>query len=72
MAEKTRDEGTQLMEGLDKLMQAGKVDEVDEVLAELVAEEPVEDATPEQRDTYSYVLGVRDGIALARQRSGSS
>lgn len=69
MAEKTRDEGQQLMDGLDKLMQAGKVDEVDEVLAELVAEEPVEDATPEERDTYSYVLGVRDGIALARRQA---
>ena len=66
MAKKTRDKSDEVLQGLDELVQAGRVEDVEQVLTTLIESEPAEDPTPEERETRSYAEGMRDGISLAR------
>ncbi len=71
MADKSRDESrdkvAEVMQGLERLIEAGKVAEVEEVLTTLVEGEPAEDPSPEEQEMRSYARGVRDGLAMARE-----
>lgn len=71
MAGKSRDESrdkvAEVMQGLETLIEAGKVDEVEEVLTTLVESEPAEEPSPEEQEMRTYARGVRDGLSLARE-----
>jgi hypothetical protein len=67
MAEQSRDKVDELMQGLQQLIEAGEVDEVEQVLSTLAESEPAQDLSPEERETRSYARGVRDGLTLARR-----
>lgn len=67
---KTSQDGTdrtdQVLDGLNQLVEAGRVAEVEAVLTTLIESGPASDPTVEERETRSYAEGMRDGIALAR------
>lgn len=67
MADKSRDKVGEVMEGLDKLIKAGKVDEVEEVLTTIVDSELEEEPSPEEEEMRAYARGVRDGLHMARE-----
>ncbi len=67
MARKSRDKSSEVLDGLQSLIDAGKVADVEEVLTTLVESEPAEDESAEQRETRSYAEGMRDGLSLARR-----
>jgi hypothetical protein len=67
MAATSRDKSSEVLDGLQSLIDAGKVADVEEVLTTLVESEPEEDETDEQRETRTYAEGMRDGLALARR-----
>lgn len=62
----------EVLNGLQQLIEAGRVAEVEQVLTTLIESEPAEDPTVEERETRSYAEGMRDGIALARGLSGTA
>lgn len=66
MAKKTVDKFDEVLQGLDELVQAGRVKDVEQVLTTLIDSEPAKDPTSEERKTRSYAQGMRDGISLAR------
>jgi hypothetical protein len=66
MAKKSDDRAGEVMDGLDTLIQAGRVDEVEQLLSTLVDSASTTDLSDEEREMHSYARGVRDGIALAR------
>lgn len=72
MAENSDDKTADVLRGLQELVDAGKVAEVEDVLTTLVESEPASDETAEQRETRAYAEGMRDGIALARGLSSSA
>jgi hypothetical protein len=61
-----------VLNGLQQLVEAGRVAEVEQVLTTLIESEPAEDPTVEERETRSYAEGMRDGIALARGLTGNA
>lgn len=67
-----RDEEGEVLDGLDRLVQAGRVEEVEELLTALIDSETDGELSPEEQETHAYARGVRDGLALARGNSGSS
>ena len=71
MAAKSRDKSAaEILEGLDTLVEAGKVGEVEEVLTTLIESESAEEPSEEEERTRTYAEGMRDGIALARAAAG--
>ena len=67
MAATSRDKSSEVLDGLQALIDAGKVAEGEEVLTTIVESEPAQDETAEERETRSYAEGMRDGLALARR-----
>jgi len=66
MTRTSRDKTDEVLRGLQELVAAGRVEDVEAVLTTLVESEPAEDPTVEERETRSYAEGMRDGIALVR------
>lgn len=66
MARKSRDQADEVMDGLDALIEAGRVDEVEQLLSTLVDSEPGKELSEQEQEMRTYARGVRDGIALAR------
>lgn len=62
----------EVLNGLQQLIEAGRVAEVEQVLTTLIESEPAQDPTVEERETRSYAEGMRDGIALVRGLSGDA
>ncbi|GAA4728775.1 hypothetical protein [Actinomycetospora chibensis] len=69
---KTSQKTDEVLSGLQQLIEAGRVAEVEQVLTTLIESEPAEDPTVEERETRSYAEGMRDGIALARGLAGDA
>ena len=72
MAKRSRDRSDEVMEGLETLIEAGRVDEVEQLLSTLVDSEPAKELTPEEEEMQIYARGLRDGIALARGLPGGA
>ncbi|MFC5062212.1 hypothetical protein [Actinomycetospora atypica] len=66
MAKKSGDRTDEVLEGLQQLVDAGRVAEVEEMLTTIVETEPEKEPTAKERETRSYAEGMRDGISLAR------
>ena len=69
MAAESQDKVDEVMDGLDRLVQAGRTEEVEELLGVIVDSETDGEPTAEEQETRAYARGVRDGLALARGKS---
>lgn len=66
MAKKSADRTDEVLDGLQQLVEAGRIAEVEELLTTIVESEPAQEPTADERETRSYAEGMRDGISLAR------
>lgn len=66
MADTSEDRTDDVLDGLQQLIDAGRIAEVEELLTTLVESEPAQEETARERETRSYAEGMRDGIQLAR------
>lgn len=67
MPDTTDDRSDDVLDGLHRLVEAGQVAEVEELLTTLVDDDPAERPSKQQREARSYAEGMRDGIAFARR-----
>lgn len=66
MAKNSADRTDEVLDGLQQLVEAGRIAEVEELLTTIVESEPAQEPTASERETRSYAEGMRDGISLAR------
>lgn len=63
---RSRSASDELMDGIDTMIEAGRVDELEQLLDTLVESEPA-DPDNDDTETRTYARGLRDGLALARR-----
>lgn len=70
MTDLSDDRTDEVLDGLQRLVDAGRVAEVEELLTTIVDSELAERPTAQEREMRSYAEGMRDGIAFARRQGG--